>query len=115
MSDRDRDSVQKAARAEIRAVETILRQWDPIGVEPGTVAPADEYDSYAPPIVSMVKRGCTVAELAVHLEQLGSEAMGLGPSSDLSRADSLKVAAEILGNLRPSNNAFQRTLEDSRR
>jgi hypothetical protein len=34
--------------ADIRAVEAMLRRWDPIGVERGSMAPADEYDGYAP-------------------------------------------------------------------
>jgi hypothetical protein len=34
-------------------VEGILRRWDPIGVRPGELAPIDEYDSYAPHIVSI--------------------------------------------------------------
>lgn len=82
---------------EVRAVEGILRRWDPIGVQPGTVAPADEYDSYAPHIVSMVKGGCSVEELAAHLERLS---MGLGPGSPASRAHSHEFAVQIVGTLR---------------
>ncbi len=36
------------AMARVREVQAILRRWDPIGVEPGKEAPADEYDTYAP-------------------------------------------------------------------
>jgi hypothetical protein len=107
MSAPDQKTLKNAAMADIRLVEAGLRRWDPIGVEPGSVAPADEYDSYAPRIVSMVKSGCTVDELAAHLEHLGSETMGLGPSNALSRAHSLKFAAEILGNVQPSNNSLK--------
>jgi hypothetical protein len=107
MSVPDQKILKSAAMADIRLVEAILRRWDPIGVEPGTVAPPDEYDDYAPHIVSMVKSGCTVEELAAHLEHLGFETMGLGLSNDLSRAHSLKFAAEILANLRPSNNSLK--------
>ncbi len=99
----DHKILKNAAMADVRLVEAILRRWDPIGVEPGAVAPADEYDSYAPHIVSMVTGGCTAAELASHLEHLGSETMGLGPSNALSQAHSLKIAAEIVGTLRSSN------------
>lgn len=95
--------------AEIRLVEVILRRWDPVGVEPGHVAPADEYDSYAPHIVSIVKGGCTLEELASHLEHLGSEMMGIGRSNALSQAHSLDFAAEILVSLRPSNKSLERT------
>src|SRR4051794_27290189 len=103
LSASDKKALKNGAIADIRLVELILRRWDPIGVEPGSVAPADEYDSYALGIVSMVKSGCTVDLLAAHLEPLGSETMGLGPSSPLTRAHSLKFAAEILVNLGPSN------------
>jgi len=107
MSAPDRKTLKNAVMADIRLVEEILRRWDLIGVEPGTVAPSDEYDSYAPHIVAMVKSGCTTEALAAHLEHLGSETMGLGPSNDLSRAHSLKFAAEILVNVRPSNNSLR--------
>jgi hypothetical protein len=103
----DKKILKNAAVTDICLVETILRRWDPIGVEPGAVAPTDEYDSYAPHIVSMVKCGCTAEELADHLEHLGSETMGIGPSNKLSRSHSLKFAAEILENLRPSNGSLK--------
>lgn len=96
-------TLKNAAMADVHLVEAILRRWDPIGVEPGAVAPADEYDSYATHIVSMVRGGCTAEELASHLEHLGSEVMGLGPSNVLSQAHSLKFAAEIVSTLRSSN------------
>ena len=72
----------------------------PINVQPGTVRPADEYDGYAPHIVSMVNGGCTIEDLAVHLEHLGTETMGMGPSSDKSRAHSLKFSTRIVDQLR---------------
>jgi hypothetical protein len=103
--------LKNAAMAEVRLVEGILRLWDPIGVEPGAAAPADEYDSYAPHIVSMVKGGCTAEELASHLEHLSSETMGLGPSNALSQAHSLKFAAEIVVTLRSSDKSLERTRE----
>ena len=109
MSALDRKKLKGEAMADIRLVEAILRRWDPIGVEPGSAAPADEYDSYAPLIVSMVKGGCTIEELATHLERLGSEVMGLGPSSAVSQAHSLKFAAEVVGSLRPSNKTIEPT------
>jgi hypothetical protein len=95
--------------AEIRAVEAILRLWDPIGVEPGSVAPADEYDSYAPYLVSMARNGCTLDEVTSRLEYLASETMGLGPSSAQSRERSGSFAAQIIEAVRPSNTALERT------
>ncbi len=95
--------------ADVHLVQEVLRRWDPAGVEPGKVAPADEYDGYAPHIVSLVRGGCTEEDLASHLEHLGSETMALGPSNLLSQAHSRKFAAEILVSLLPSNNSLQRT------
>jgi len=92
-----------AAMDDIRIVQAILRLWDPIGVEPGVAAPIDEYDSYAPDIVSKVRNGCTIEALARHLEYLGCEVVGLGPSSETSRAYSATFAAQIVNALRPSN------------
>ena len=99
MSSHDNKSLKKDAMAKIRLVEEILRRWDPIGVQPGTFAPADEYDSYAPHIVSMVQRGCTMEELARHLEQLSEVTMGVG--SNLKKSQ--KFAAQIVRTLRSSD------------
>jgi hypothetical protein len=111
MSAPDHKTLKNAAMADISLVQAILRRWDPIGVKPGVVAPADEYDSYAPHIVSMVMGGCTTEELASHLEHLGSQTMGLGPSNALSVAHSHKIAAEIVVSVRPSNTSLERTRE----
>ncbi len=97
----DRKSLKNAAMAEIRSVQETLRCWDLIGVAPGTFGPSDEYDSYAPHIVSMVKNGCTIEELAGHLEWLCAETMGVGPSSAATQARNLKFATRIVNGLRP--------------
>lgn len=103
MTANNRKNLKDAALVKIRAVQEILRRWDPINVEPGTVAPSDEYDSYAHHIVSMVEGGCTAHDLATHLENLCVQAMGLGSSSAESRSHSLKFAAQIVDRLRPDN------------
>jgi hypothetical protein len=95
----------------IRSVEEILRRWDPIGVEPGKVAPADEYDSYAPYLVSMVQNGCTVAEVAARLEYLATETMGLNKSTPQGIQHNLEFANQIVSTLRPSNTSLERTRE----
>jgi hypothetical protein len=100
MTAADHKAMKNAAMADIRIVESILRLWDPIGVAPGKFAPTDEYDSYAPHIVSMVNSGCRPDELASHLEQLAVMTMGIGPGSDLTRARSLDFAKQILVQLR---------------
>jgi hypothetical protein len=93
----DKKGAKNRAMAQVRAVERILRTWDPINVSPGVEAPADEYDSYAPRILSMIKSGCTQDELASHLEHLASEVMGLGGSS---RSHSLEFAGKLISELR---------------
>lgn len=103
MTANNRRNLKHAAMVKIRTVQEILRQWDPINVAPGTVAPPDEYDSYAPHIVSMVEGGCTIDDLAAHLEHLCLHAMGLGSSSARSRSHSLMFAAQIVDRLRPVN------------
>ena len=98
---------KNAAKVRIRLVEELLRRWDPIGVEPGTMAPADEYDSYAPHMVSMVEGGCTVEELAAHLDDLSTTTIGVGSNPKASAS----YAAQIIEVLRPSNKSCERTRE----
>jgi len=102
MTGQDKRVLKHYTKSEISAVAEILRRWDPINVQPGTVGPANEYDSYAPHIVSMLKGGCTVEDLAAHLEHLATETMRIGPSSNRSRAHSLKFATEIVDQLQRS-------------
>lgn len=70
---------------QIEMVRAALRRWDPIGVHPDwPECPAkDEYDSYAPQILGMLKRGATESELTTHLRKLRTERMGL-PAHDSS-------------------------------
>src|SRR5439155_13174662 len=63
MAGDDRSSRKRDTTKRISAVQDILKRWDPIGVRPGEVAPADEYDGYAPHIVSMVAGGCSIDDL----------------------------------------------------
>ena len=70
----------------------ILRRWDPRGVRPGKSAPADEYDSYAPHIVSMVAQGGSLEGLCAHLESIRLETIGVGPDPVRDR----EIANEIL-------------------
>jgi hypothetical protein len=84
--------------ASIRAVQAILRRWDPIGVLPGEAGPADEYDSYAAHIATLVSEGASVDKVTAHLGKIRTQAIGL-------RADPQKdavAAAEIIQTLRSS-------------
>jgi hypothetical protein len=100
MASTDRKALKHKAMDEVRLVEDILRRWDPINTQPGEMGPSDEYDSYAPHIVSKVRAGCSVDELAIHLEGLAVHTMGIGPSLTRSRVHSSQVAAQILSTLR---------------
>jgi hypothetical protein len=84
-----------SANNKIRTVEGILRRWDPVGVQPGRFAPADEYDRYAPQIVSMIESGCTADALTAHLEHLSVHTFDVGSNM----RSSAKFAAEIVRTL----------------
>ena len=81
--------IKREQRAHIRAVEELLRKWDPIGVIPDLAedgGPLDEYDSYAPYIVGMLHRGADLAQLAAHLNYCRTGAMGLFPDREADMA-----------------------------
>ena len=63
---------------------------------PCEFAPADEYDTYAPHIVSLVAQGCSVAHLLGHLQKLrtGMVCMRDNPKHDMD------IASEIIAALR---------------
>ncbi len=107
MTSPEQKTRKNAAKVQIRRVEEILRRWDPIGVEPGKVAPADEYDSYALHMVSMVEAGCTIEQLAAHLEDLATTTIGVGSNPEASAS----FAAQIVEAVRPSNASLERTRE----
>jgi hypothetical protein len=84
------------AMTQVRMVQKCLCRWDPIGVHPRVfVGPVDEYNSYAPHIVSMVVKGCSLDELSGHLQSLRTNVMGVpaNPSWDQT------IAADILATL----------------
>ncbi len=82
--------------AQIEAVEEELRKWDPIGVAPGAGGPNDEYDSYAPHIVSLVLGGVSKLELAAHLSHLRTDVIGMPPNE----ASDHHAAEDIINALR---------------
>lgn len=79
----------------IRAVQAILRRWDPMDLAPGEFAPEDEYDDYAPQIVSLVSQGCSVEHLLDHLQKLRT---GMICMRDKIRDDK-DIAREIIATL----------------
>src|SRR5260370_42188207 len=66
--------------AAISLVCAALREWDPIGVFPNWPdGPADEYDSYAPHIVTLLRSGANQTEIADELERIRTRPIGLPP------------------------------------
>ena len=84
------------AMGRVSRVQEILRRWDPIGVRPGALAPADEYDSYAMHIVSMVAHGCSRGQLRDHLGTVRTDTIGVGAN----RKVDWTIAGEILEAIR---------------
>lgn len=76
---------------DVHHVEAVLRRWDPIGVKPGECAPADEYDAYAPHLVSMLSNGASAVELRAHLDHIRTGTIGLpaDPARDAQCVDEL--------------------------
>lgn len=58
--------------------DALRRHWDPIGLCGMPELPADEYDSYAPEVLGMIKRAEPDDWIATHLGNLEAEDMGLG-------------------------------------
>ena len=67
----------------LKSVNTILFEvWDPIGVRSIDAAwPQDEYESYAPGVVALLKRGASDHAIADHLGTVEQERMGIASSA----------------------------------
>ena len=64
-------------RARLQTVRIVLHwAWDPIGVR-GIEEAADEYDSYALPVLGMLERGAIDEEVAGYLTSVEVDLMGL--------------------------------------
>lgn len=76
---------RKSWKPTVEAVQRILwLDWDPIGVNDHAAA-IDEYDSYAPAIVSLLAQGCSAAELDLHLSRIETDSMGLSQAPPTAR------------------------------
>lgn len=83
--------------AALSFVCTVLRAWDPLGVLPNAPGgPRDEYDSYAPHIVTLLLSGATRSEIADELERIRTQLIGL-PA--MRRRDA-QVAEQLLAGWR---------------
>ncbi len=87
---------KKEVMARVRAVQAILRRWDPMDLAPGEFAPADEYDSYAHRCVSLVAQGCSVEDLLGHLQELRTGMVCMRETHERDAA----IAREIIATLR---------------
>ncbi len=76
----------------LERTQELLRDWDPIGVQPGVEAPRDEYDMYASGIIALVNDGCSLDQLTEHLGMIRQEQMGL----PLNRMRDAEAATSIL-------------------
>ena len=82
-----------AKEVEERVCATLLKEWDPIGVADEPAA-QDEYDTYAPLIVSMLRAGASGEAVARHLLSIEREQMGL--PGDASRAAHVAERLRVL-------------------
>jgi hypothetical protein len=79
-----RPNKRKRLSPAVRAVADVLRQdWDPIGGGRMPGLPADEYDRYAPHLVSLALIGARDEVLAAHLAELERSVIGVSSWSDL--------------------------------
>lgn len=66
-----------AAQGHLKVLE-VLRDWDPIGVEPNKNPGCfDEYDSYAGPIMHELNGGADIEAMVAWLRKSATEYMGL--------------------------------------
>src|SRR4051812_29560261 len=67
-----------AISGELQAVSRSLREiWDPIGLGDIRDLPSDEYDSYAPVVLSLIQTGASDREVAKYLAKVEAQTMGL--------------------------------------
>ena len=99
MASDERGDPKADASQRIATVEDTLRRWDPIGIQPGKSGPNDEYDSYAPHVVSLVASGCSTEQLSQHLGSIRTGSMGIGANAERDReiADEILTALRMMG------------------
>lgn len=68
--------------------QLLLWRWDPIGVADYFPSTADEYDSYAPQLVQVLRRGGDADVIAAHLRDVERRSMD-GPLTSPERIDDL--------------------------
>ena len=72
---------RKHVEARLEVVRRALRRWDPIGVIEDleeTGLPPNEYDSYAPHLLTIVESGADAHDISLHLVSIRVDFMSLG-------------------------------------
>lgn len=79
-----RPNPRRRLRAEILAAADVLRNdWDPIGLGEMKNLSADEYDSYAPHVVSLIENGAGDSAIADYLKELEADVITVSSGRDL--------------------------------
>lgn len=88
---------EKDYKQRLKYVEQVLfNDWDPIGVNDAGIAAFDEYDDYAPKIVSMWFDGNLTEDAIVeYLLEVATERMGLQGNEEKAR----QVARKLVDSL----------------
>lgn len=73
--------------------QVLLVVWDPIGVF-GAEGAEDEYDSYAPGVYGLLKRGASKEEIINYLHEIETDRMGLYPPRD--RPDMILATEKLI-------------------
>jgi hypothetical protein len=71
--------------------EILMDSWDPIGVAK-VINAQDEYDSYIPQILEILRKGCTAEEMVAHIRRIEIDTMGLRHNEQRAR----KTAENLL-------------------
>lgn len=83
-------------RTELRALNDLLNDWDPIGVvddQRRDGVPLSEYESYVPGILGLLQRGARDDQIAQHLFELATQQMGLTTTKKAQLQSARKICA----------------------
>ncbi|MDD2806266.1 MAG: hypothetical protein PHV33_11990 [Elusimicrobiales bacterium] len=86
--------MKRTERSELDHIRRVLREWDPIGVQPGQAddsAPLDEYDEYAPEILSRLRGGAAAEAVLDLLTEIRIKSMELPACPEKDRSISEKL------------------------
>lgn len=88
--------MKRTERSELAHIKRVLREWDPIGVQPGESddsAPPDEYDSYAPGILSRLRGGASPESILELLTEIRVKSLELTACPEKDRLISDQLVA----------------------